>query len=214
MIKQSIIIIFVCAFITSPTLADMVQNGSFENGPNPGTHITLPQGSTAIDDWTVIGSGVTVAVDTIDYIGTTWVASDGNRSLDLNGYFGTGGVEQVISTIPGNTYLVTFDMAGNPDNGPTIKTMDVLAVGTTTQSQSYSFDITGKTRSLMGWTPMQFTFVADATSTTLQFISTVTGSQNAWGPALDNVSVVPVPGAVLLGILGLSAAGVKLRKFA
>ena len=27
-------------------------------------------------------------------------------------------------------------------------------------------------------------------------------------------SVVPVPGAVLLGILGLSAAGIKLRKFA
>ena len=29
-----------------------------------------------------------------------------------------------------------------------------------------------------------------------------------------HVSVVPVPGAVLLGILGLSAAGIKLRKFA
>jgi choice-of-anchor C domain-containing protein len=193
-------------------MADLIQNGSFEVGPAPGTHITLPEGSTAIDNWTVIGSGITIAADTIDYIGTTWVASDGRRSLDLNGYFGTGGVEQALSTTPGNTYVVTFDMAGNPDNGPTIKTMDVSAIGTTTQTQGFSFDITGKTRSNMGWTSMQWSFVADAPVTTLQFMSTVTGDQNAWGPALDNVSIVPVPGAVLLGMLGLSVAGVKLRK--
>ena len=29
-----------------------------------------------------------------------------------------------------------------------------------------------------------------------------------------HVSVVPVPGAILLGLLGLGAAGIKLRKFA
>lgn len=33
------------------------------------------------------------------------------------------------------------------------------------------------------------------------------------GLLLDNVSVVPVPGAILLGMLGLSAVGIKLRKF-
>jgi hypothetical protein len=31
---------------------------------------------------------------------------------------------------------------------------------------------------------------------------------------MESVNPVPVPGAVLLGILGLSAAGIKLRKFA
>ena len=42
----------------------------------------------------------------------------------------------------------------------------------------------------------------------------------AWASGLievvDNIefNVVPVPGAVLLGLLGLSAAGIKLRKFA
>ncbi len=210
--KQIIFVGIVCAFVALPATADLVTNGSFESGLAPGTHITLPEGSTEIDGWTVIGSGVTLASDSIDYIGTTWEASEGNRSLDLNGYFGTGGVQQVITTTPGDTYVVTFDMAGNPDNGPTIKTMDVLAIGTTTQSQSYSFDITGKTRSAMGWLPMQFVFTADTDSTTLQFMSTVTGSQNAWGPALDNVNVVPVPGAVLLGMLGMGVAGAKLRR--
>lgn len=41
-------------------------------------------------------------------------------------------------------------------------------------------------------------------------------TNNLTGWALDNLeyTVVPVPGAVLLGILGLGAAGIKLRKFA
>ena len=210
--KRLIFMIVVCAFLAIPVRADLIQNGSFEIGVTiPGGHISLPSGdSTSITGWTVIGGGVKV----IDYINTTWTASDGVRSLDLNGYYATGGVAQDISTIPGNTYNVYFDMAGNPDNLPMIKTMEVSASGSPTPAGSFSFDITGKTRSSMGWTPMQWTFVAGATTTTLQFMSTVTGTYNAWGPALDNVSVVPVPGAVLLGLLGLSAAGIKLRKYA
>ena len=35
-----------------------------------------------------------------------------------------------------------------------------------------------------------------------------------WSELTVDGAVVPVPGAVLLGILGLSAAGIKLRKFA
>jgi len=45
-----------------------------------------------------------------------------------------------------------------------------------------------------------------------------TGLVNSGGTVYSSVSarfeVVPVPGAVLLGMLGLSAAGLKLRKFA
>jgi hypothetical protein len=39
---------------------------------------------------------------------------------------------------------------------------------------------------------------------------------NEYAFEFDNLAVgtVPVPGAVLLGLLGLSAAGIKLRKFA
>ena len=41
------------------------------------------------------------------------------------------------------------------------------------------------------------------------------GTIDPYAFELDNLTVaVPVPGAVLLGILGLSAAGIKLRKFA
>jgi hypothetical protein len=42
------------------------------------------------------------------------------------------------------------------------------------------------------------------------------GTVSAYHFAMDNFTIVPVPvpGAVLLGILGLSAVGIKLRKFA
>jgi hypothetical protein len=107
-------------------------------------------------------------------------------------------------------------MAGNPDGGPIVKTMEVSASGSPTAATIFSFDTTGKTRSDMGWTSMQWSFVAGASSTTLRFMSTVVypgdPSNVGWGPALDNVSVVPLPAAVLLGMIGLSVAGVKLRK--
>jgi len=211
--KRIALVILMFTFLALPVKADLTQNGSFELGTNPGSgFLELDAGDTDITDWTIIGGGVRA----IDYIGGYWTASDGIRSLDLNGRPGPGGVEQVISTIVGNTYTVKFDMAGNPDGGPNPKTMDVSAIGITTQTQGFSFDASSTTRTSMGWTPMEWSFVADDTSTTIRFMSTVVyagdPSNVGWGPALDNVSVVPVPGAVLLGMLGLSVVGVKLRK--
>lgn len=39
-----------------------------------------------------------------------------------------------------------------------------------------------------------------------------TGLPGATDAFVDNINVVPLPGAVLLGMLGLSVAGVKLRR--
>ena len=188
--------------------AQMITNGSFElstRDPGSGFFSVFP-GQTTITGWDVIS-------DDVHYMGTFWEASDGDRSIDLDGTDGSaGGVSQTFATTPGMTYGLTFDMAGNPARGPIIKPMRVFADG---QSQDFTFDITGRTFSDMGWTSMNWSFVADDTQATLRFQS-LTGS--GWGPAIDNVSlnpsVVPVPGAVLLGMLGLSVAGIKLRKHA
>ena len=171
---------------TNPAQAvNLINNGSFENsslGSGFG-YLPLYAGSTAINDWTVTSA-------TIDYIYGQWQASNGNFSLDLSGNGGPAGagiIAQTFATTQGNQYLVGFDLAGNPEGGPTVKTLRVSAGGS---SQDFTFDITGKTTTNMGWSPQTFSFVASSTSTTLSFASL---DSSGTGPTLDNVVVTAVP---------------------
>ncbi|WP_419546138.1 choice-of-anchor C family protein [Microcystis sp.] len=192
--------------ITPVQAANLIQNGSFETATvNPGSFLQLDAVSTAITGWTV-------SQGTIDYIGTYWQASEGSRNLDLSGA-NAGGIQQTFNTTVGETYRVTFDLAGNTDYSPTIKEMRVSAGG---NSADFSFDITGKSRSNMGWVSKSWGFTATGTTTTLSFLNLV---DTPYGPALDNVSVIalsppptsiPEPSSVLgllsLGVLGISSA--------
>lgn len=191
---------------SSTVQASLVVNGSFEDGVAPGLFINLLGGSTDIAGWIVTGTK-------IDYVGSIWEASDGSRSLDLDGSTlpqGNGGVAQTFATTPGMAYTVTFDMAGNPANTPTIKPMRVSAAG---QSQDFTFDITDSSFDDMGWLAKSWTFTADSATTTLEFRSLTQSGQIGWGAALDNVSVnaatefVPEPGSWALLLVGLAAMG-------
>ncbi len=136
---------------------------------------TLDTGSTAITGWTVTKGS-------IDWIGTYWASSDGQRSLDLNGNE-AGAVSQTFDTTPGSTYRVSFDMAGNPDGDPQIK---VLVARTGVAPLQFEFDITGADKVDMGWVQKSFNFIAPGPSATLEFASILSGP---FGAALDNVRV-------------------------
>jgi hypothetical protein len=63
---------------------------------------------------------------------------------------------------------------------------------------NFTFDTTGRSGLNMGWTAHTITFTANSTSTTIDFVSDVSGaggSLNA-GAALDNVRIAPVVAAV------------------
>lgn len=154
---------------------NLITNGSFESGPNPGAAIFLSPGSTALSGWTVTGAG-------IDYCGTRWTAVHGDRSLGLNGT-GAGGIAQSFPTIPLAQYTVSFWLTGDPLSLPVIKTMRVSAAH---RSADFSADITGMWEWDPGWNIHSWSFIADASVTTLQFTSLMSGDT---GPALDSVFV-------------------------
>jgi len=190
------------------------QNGSFDVGA-PATFVfDIPAGSTQIPGWTV-------SVGTVDWITNNWVSSQGTSSLDLVGSFAVGGVAQTFDTVPGTTYVVAFDLAGNPGGPPVVKPLAVTVNGVTS---SFTFDTTGRSGAAMGWTRHSLTFTASGTSSTIAFVSDVTGTGTNAGAALDNVTItaqgaaasaaeIPLPwahvGAALLVLLG--AAGLARR---
>ena len=198
-------IAFGCSLYMGQAHAVSITNGSFETGTNPGSFTTVNAGDTNITGWTV-GTG------SVDYIGSYWQASDGFRSIDLNGN-ALGSISQIITGLTiGTQYRVSFDLAGNPDNGPTVKTLSVTA---SLDSNQYNFDITGASKLNMGWVTNFFLFTANSPTALLAFTSTTT-SPCCYGPALDNVAifdanaagVVPLPAALPLfstaiGVMGL-----------
>lgn len=193
------------ALIVTPVqAANLIQNGSFEDGLNPGAFKSLSAPSTDITGWKV-------SQGAIDYIGTFWQASEGVRSLDMNGPSIPGAIEQAFSTTPGTKYQVTFDLAGNYTAVPNTKTLRV-STGPGIFAD-FTFDATGKGPNNMGWVSKSWEFTATGSSTTLLFSSLTSGGA---GPALDNVSVialsdpptsVPEPSS-MLGLLGLGVLGI------
>ncbi|WCJ59512.1 choice-of-anchor C family protein [Fontisphaera persica] len=155
-------------------------NGSFEQGPTiSGDAQFVGAGSTVITGWTVTGHSVEV-------LGPPWLASDGQRAIDLSGYY-AGGIQQSFSTVAGVTYWVTFDLSGNPAGGAQFKTVRVTI---DSFQQDYSVDTANQTISTLIWHPIGFSFVASGTSATLSFTSL---EGDCYGPLLDDVAVWPVP---------------------
>jgi choice-of-anchor C domain-containing protein len=141
-------------------------NGSFELGPPPFSNqdIDIPSASTAITGWLVTGNG-------IDLLGYPWDVSDGIRAIDLDGR-SPGGIEQTFATDVGQTYVVSFDLSGNPGNGqpgtglPIIKQ---LLVSVDDFAQQYAFDSSGLTIEALTWQTIMFSFIASDTTATLSF---------------------------------------------
>src|SRR3954467_13498628 len=100
-----------------------ILNGSFENPIVGGSFDTYAAGSGSLTDWTI-------TTGSIDHIGSYWQAASGNQSLDMNGTGSpanaqTGTIEQTVHLGSGSIATVNFSLAGNPDDAPVIKTLQV-----------------------------------------------------------------------------------------
>lgn len=128
----------------------------------------------------------TVTRDDVHLIGAGfWQNAEGSQSLDLDGGL-AGAIATKIKITPLLSYKVSYALAGNPASGPAIKTGKVLVNGNV--AQSFSFDITGKSLSNMGYVRKSFlVLLTTASSLRLEFSSTTTPS--GFGPVIDDVRV-------------------------
>jgi choice-of-anchor C domain-containing protein len=171
-----------------PSTPNLIQNGSFESGYDgpPEFWKTLSVGETIPGGWVVtLGN-----VDWHD--GSSLGASDGRRDVDLSGST-IGALAQTVPTTPGRTYLLTFDLAGNPAVvcGAGLKSL-VLTVEGVAGSGFYTYDTTPYANDFTGlrWRPEALLFTATGPTTTITFESR---TDSCGGPAIDNVAVRLLP---------------------
>ena len=167
-------------------LQNLIINGSFEEGPSVGAYLTLSEGDT-IPGWEVTQTG-------IDLTGTYFKSADGDLSIDLTGTPGYGTIRQKVVTIPGQSYNVVFEMAGNPMGTPIIKKMRVRAAD---QLQDFEFDITGKNSQEMGWQEKVWQFTATSKETIIEFSAIEASPATNYGPAIDHIRLYPVKEKVI-----------------
>ena len=179
--------------------ANLVSDPEFNSPSGGAVFIDEPDGATF--------GGWTVTSGTVDLIGGYWQAPEpGGGSVDLDG-ISVGSIAQSIATGTGE-YKLTFDLSGNPDGPPQVKTLGVL-VGNALKTFTYT--IGGNTHANMMYTPESLTFHASG-PTTLVF-SSLDPASSPYGPVVGDVSIasVPEPASWALMFLGLGAMGGALR---
>ena len=164
-----------CLF-TVAMAQSLIKNRSFETGAEPGDAMVLAPGSKAVDGWTVVDAD-------ISYVGRKWQQAEGARSVGL---LCGGGITQTIETEPDQTYEVRFNMAGDPDATPSVKTV-IVSLGA--ETRVFTFDTAGRSRKEMGWAARTHVFKASGKTSTLAFRSP---KAQCSAPAVDNVRVDPV----------------------
>jgi len=153
--------------------ANLLTNGSFEQPGNFAAARYVSLGDPFITGWTVTQGEV-------EYVGGFWKAAEGQYSLDMNGTR-AGTIAQTVATTPGQSYTLSFALAGNPSVAGE-KRLRVSAAG---QLQDFTFfNNAATTGASMGWQVRTWSFTAGGSMTTISFESLTFG---AAGAVLDNV---------------------------
>lgn len=165
---------------------ELIVNGSFEDGDfSPvinGSWVNVIAGSTRITGWTVGGQAV-------DWHNPTHFNAPhtGTKIIDLNlsgfGIADTGAMLQTIATVPGQSYRLSFFLAG-----PNLSFPDPREVRVTVAGVPTIFSAPASPNTALAWYERTLDFTATSAATTLEF-SSVNGS-GFWGALLDDVSVV------------------------
>ena len=155
-------------------------DGSFESPVAQPKQIVTYAAGAVLGKWRV--SEGNVQIKGRDY----WEHAAGSQSLDLNGTM-RGGIYQDVATRAGGTYDLSFQLAGNVDGGPAVKTVDIYwgPPGSQTLVRQVTFDTTGRTRAAMGWRTIGLPDLKAVGSTTR--LTIVSRTEGEYGPVIDDL---------------------------
>ncbi len=178
---------------------NILVNPSFETGVSPDS--VKAAGSTDISGWTVSNAGG------VFYAETSWNASEGNRSVDLNGT-GQGIIFQDVFLQIGKQYVLTFDYSAVPDGGRAV--VPFVVGGRINQGFTYVVPV-GHSASNMQYAQAEIKFTA---TSVLNRISFVSGTTNGASAVIDNafLSLVPEPATWGMLIAGFGMVGFSMRR--
>jgi MYXO-CTERM domain-containing protein len=195
-----------CALASS--VSAQVVNGGFEE-PNTGFR-TVNSGQT-FGNWTNQGPGNIEFVQAVPngaLPNLQFSAFEGQYWIDLVGTQSPSAISQAITGLnPGGQYRISWAQAGNVWGGNFAFTMQVLWNGNVVAENTQTHG--GSNGQLMNWQERFVDVTANLTGGPNQLTFRATTGANSRGPALDAVSIAPIPapGSVaLLAVAGLAAA--------
>lgn len=190
-IKAIVAVAMLSATGLSQAAANLVANGSFEQGL---------AGLGSFAGWQVNLGDPTTFVDSSGQTGPhPGQASDGLWSA----YFGTtqaaGGssISQLLPTVAGQSYLLSFDIANDNAGGAAANGFTMSIGGMTVDAASGL--------GVQDYAHKQFAFTAATSSTLLSFAAYNDNGYLQLDNVVVNVSAVPEPATALLALAGLAA---------
>ena len=178
--------------------ANLVSNGDFDNiggvwvnNTGLGSDDLQTPGSTNIPGWTnVSGFANEFWVGAANAYGLSAAPGNGSQYfVDLTGQANNkpyGGLEQVITTTPGATYTVSFDLGASTYYNSSGLGAAALTASAAGASQLYTLTPTNTNQ----WAAETLTFTATGSTTTIEFLADSAYTSEYTG--LDNVSVQQV----------------------
>jgi Protein of unknown function (DUF642) len=146
-----------------PRGSGLLPDGDFSQAAQPGGDVVEYKGDVFAPDWIVTKGDV-------DFLDSTYWDMAGLCSIDIDGYFATGGIESTgFVTKKGAHYTLSFVLSGNGNCPPTVKQMKVEASGSSTivdWNTAGGFDVQDGNYSLVNWP-----FTAQKSTTEIAFIS-------------------------------------------